>query len=128
MLEKIVPKTTEFMLSHASMGADLRIGGCELKNVGGDIYRVRAQIKNVGSFGTKVMKGIDSYQSCYPVHIYLETDENTEILSRPGIYEVPKLDALESVYAEWFIKKPDSSAVTVCAEHPKASSARAEIK
>ncbi len=128
VLKGIVPKTTEFMLNHASMGAVLKIDNCELLSVGGDIYRVRAQIKNTGIFGTKVMKGVSSYQAYYPVHIYIQSDGKTEIISRPNIYEIDKLDSMESTYVEWFIKKPENVKVTVCADHPKAKSCKFTIE
>ncbi len=124
VLEGIVPGTTAFMLKHAAMGPQLKIGGCECLNVGGNIYRIRAQIKNLGIMGTKVMKGTSSYQAAYPCHIYLEENENIKILSRPNIYEIAKLDSMESTYVEWFVENKNGTDITICADHPKAHFAK----
>lgn len=127
VLEKITPKTTEFMLKHAAMGPDIRIDGCKCVNVGGNIYRIRAQVKNLGIMGTKVMKGVNSYQASYPVHIYLEGDD-IKVYSRPNVYEIPKLDSMESTYVEWFVEKQNDTPVTIIAEHPKSPVAKATVK
>lgn len=127
VLKNITPKTTEFMLKHAAMGPQLEIGGCECLSLGGNIYRIRAQVKNIGIMGTKVMRGVASYQAEYPVHIYLEEREDVEILSRPNIYEVPGLDPLEGTYVEWFVENKSGADITVCAEHPKANIARVTL-
>lgn len=126
-VEKIVPKTTEFMLKHASLGPRLVIGDAECLNVGGDVYRVRAQVKNIGYMGTKVIQGTDSYQASFPVDIYIEKDEKVEVLSRPNVYQVPKLDSLQDTYVEWFIKKPADVKISIIADHPKANTAKVTL-
>jgi len=126
VLAGIVPKATEFILKHASMKPELIIDNCEVINLGNDIYRIRAQVKNTGVFGTKVMSGVNSYQASYPVHIFL--GDGVEILSRPNIYEKDKLDSMESMYVEWFIRSQGCSSVEICASHPKAYDAEVVLE
>lgn len=128
VLLDIVPKTTEFMLKHAAMGPRLVTDCCECINVGGDIYRIRAQVKNLGRMGTTVMKGTGSYNAVYPVHISLKHSEEVQILSRPNVYEIPQLDSMESTYVEWFVKAPETASLELVTEHPKAGVISAVIK
>lgn len=116
-IEPLVSKTTEFILKHAEMGPDLRAGNIEAIEVCKGITRVRAQVKNLGILGTKVIKETSSYQASHPIHISLE---GGEILSRPNIYEIPSLDSMESCYVEWFVRTADKKNLTIVVEHPKA--------
>lgn len=123
----IAPKTTEFMLKHASFRPELKLDCCETVNLSSNIVRIRVQVKNLGFMGTKIMKGSESYQASYPVHVYLEHNENVEILSRPNVYELPCLNSMESSYMEWFVRKTGDSKITICAEHPKAITAKISV-
>ncbi len=125
-LAPLVEKTTQFAIKHASMGPELKIDNCEALELGNSIVRIRAQIKNIGIFGTKVIKGTDSYQAGYPVHIYLE-GEDKEILSRPNVYEIPSLASMESCYVEWFVKTDNVKNIKIVAAHPKAKTVRKEL-
>ncbi len=123
----IVPKTTEFILKHAAMGPLIKADNIETKKLGNDILRIRAQIKNLGIMGTKVMKGTTSYQAEYPIHAYLECFKGAEILSRPNVYEFKKLDSMQSEYLEWFVKAPEGVEVNLIVDHPKAKTVKIKI-
>ena len=93
-----------------------------------DILRIRAQIKNIGVFGTKVIKGTNSYQAQYPVHASLESDGEFKILSRPNVYEIQSLSSMQSEYIEWFVKCPEETSLYLKVSHPKAKSVELKIK
>ena len=128
VLANIAPKTTEFMLKHAAMRPYLKVDSCECVNVGGDIYRIRAQVKNLGIFGTKVMKSAEGYESEYPVYMFLQSDKEFEVLSRPGVYDLQKLAPLGGAQTEWFVRKDKDTVIEVCAEHPKAVNSKVLVK
>ncbi len=123
----LVKKTTEFALKHAAMGPDIKADNIEFLKVGEGVARIRAQIKNLGIFGTKVMKGTNSYQAQHPVHVYLKSTDDVEVLSRPNIYEIQSLDSMASEYFEWFVKYDDKSEITMIVDHPKAQTLRIKI-
>ena len=125
-LPPLIRKTTEFALKHASMAPDLRAANIEVTKLAENVYRVRAQVKNLSILGTKVIKETNSYQAQYPIHIFLEGND-MEVLSRPNIYEIPELDSMESCYVEWFIKTEDIKNIQLKVEHPKAEKISVKI-
>lgn len=118
-LPPLIEKTTEFILRHADMRPKLQAANIKTDKLAENLYRVRAQIKNLGILGTKVIKETNSYQAQYPVHISLDLPEG-EILSRPNIYEIKELDSMEGCYVEWFVKTPCIENASLKVEHPKA--------
>jgi len=123
----LIDKTTDFILEHAKMGPKLAVDNCEVMQLADNMYRVRAQIKNIGYMGTKIIKETTSYQAKYPVHIYLEGD-GFKIYSRPNVYEIPEMNSMESTYVEWFIKAENTHGLRIVANHPKALTVSVPLK
>lgn len=126
-LPAIIEKTTEFVLKHAKMGPVIKADNIEVEKYDDNVLRIRAQIKNIGIFGTKVIKGTQSYQAQYPVHVSLESDGEFQIFSRPNIYEIPALSSMQSEYLEWFVKCDENTSLYLKVSHPKAKTVEVKI-
>ena len=128
VMEKISPKTTAFVISHAQMRPGLVITNAEALGVGGGIYRIRATAANTGEFSVNVMKGGGAPDMRHPIRLKLIASEETQLLSRTSLFEfsIPG-NRGEKGNAEWFIRSSKGSKVTIEANHPRAGVTKKEM-
>jgi len=120
-MRNIIPKTTEFVLRHAGIHPELLISNINTFHVGKDIFRIRANVSNIGGFGINVMKSGGSYDSRRPAQVKLVFSKGVELLSQVRTFEFEKLEALEHAKSvEWFIKVRGGDKVIIKASHPRA--------
>lgn len=127
-MASVIPRTTSFVLRHAAFHphlilSDLRVDGC-----GGDVYRVRATVANIGGLGTIVMQG-GSPDTRDPVRLALQLPDNVSLLSRSPVKEFASLAPTGGKgFAEWFVKAAPGAQVTVRASHPKGGVAETSLE
>jgi hypothetical protein len=144
-MEEISPKLTEFFIEHAKYHPELFISNVKSEAVGNNIYRIRAEISNIGGFSTNIMDGGGGYIKRIPVKVSLfsdnsdNSDNNVKVLSRITNHEIENLNALAGPYGpgigvrvhgschlEWFVRGNAGETITIEAFHPKAGKARVE--
>lgn len=127
-MEKVIPKTTAFLLKHASMGPRLVLGNIEKTDIGGDNYRIRVDCMNVGPLGTTVMVGAPGYNAQKNVYVELKGEgQSVKVLSRPSIYTFKQLNSMQKESLEWFVNGKRGERVTITASHPKSAPASMTI-
>lgn len=127
-METVIPRTTEFVLRHASYHPCLILTDVEATECGADVYRVRATVANTGGFGTNVMQGGGGEDVRRPVRLCLEVPEGGRILSRSDSVELASLAAAGGKgYGEWFVNAPAGTVVTLRATHPRAGTAESNV-
>lgn len=127
-MRETAPKTTEFVLKHAAMRPHIIFATAEAVALGGGLYRIRADVGNIGGFSTEVMKGGGGSDMKHPVSIRL-IEEGLEVFSRNKIYELQSLAPLGgSIELEWFVKMDgEQQHIVIEASHPRAGIVRQQV-
>lgn len=128
VMKDIAPKTTEFVLRHAEMHPELIVSNIDALHIEKGIFRIRANVSNIGGLGTNVMNSGGSYDSRKPVKVKLLFSERIELLSRINTFEFDKSDALEDMKCiEWFVKAEEGDKAIIEASHPRGGVFRKEV-
>ncbi len=122
-MEKVCPKTANFMMKHSSMGPVLDIDNVETVKISEDVFRIRCSVMNTGRMSTNVMKGTDSFYSKWNVSTSLESDEPFEMISKIKTFNKSSLAPLEREEYEWFVRTGNISGLSIVSKHPKAVNA-----
>lgn len=127
-MERVIPRTTSFLLKHASMGPRLVLGNLEKMDISGGNYRIRVECMNIGRLGTTVMVGASGHNAQKNVYVRLKTgNQSIKILSRPAIYTFKQLNSMQKEMLEWFVKGKSGEKITVEVSHPKSGTASLTI-
>ncbi|MDF2714519.1 MAG: peptidase [Paenibacillus sp.] len=127
-MAEVVPKTTGFVLKHASMGPRLIVANAEAVPLGARLFRIRATIGNIGALSTDVMQEGGSPDMKRPVTVKLVA-EGIGILNRSGVHQTDSLaPAGGSLAVEWFVRAEESRhTVIIEASHPRAGTVRCDV-
>lgn len=126
-MDNKIPLTTDFVLRHAAMTPKLRIENAETTKITDGVYRIRADIINVGELGTKVMQGATGFESFKKVRTFIKSNDRFEVLNRPAIYEHEQLKPIQRVSVEWFVRATAGSRITIVSENPRSIPAIADL-
>lgn len=128
-MASIGPRCADFVIEHARRRPRLEVRDVQVEPLGGEVYRLRAKVGNVGALPTHITQHGRSIQSNGPVTVRLELPEGVELLSRKQVHETAGLEALRGhVELEWFVRGHTGATVTITAQAPKAGSATAEVQ
>lgn len=126
-LGTVVPKTNEFVKKHAQYGPRLQIGDVEVMRVGRQVYRVRAQVMNVGGMGTVVMQGAKGHLARNPILVRITCEGKASVLNTQKQYSISVLRSMEKASFEWFLSAEKNSSIQIVAEHPKVKCAKSSV-
>lgn len=111
----IAPKTSEFMLLHASYRPTLIFSGTNACLIENNVYRIRTKISNVGGFDLNIMQAGSSVIK----KVLKVTLEDEDILNHIRVYEIADLAGGGGTFdLEWFIRTENEEAI-ITAYHPK---------
>jgi len=106
-LKKIARGTYKFTVEHASRHPHIRLEDLAVDAVGGNVYRIRAQVANRGHFPTHVTNKGKGLARLKPVRVELHLAHGVELLSNEGHRTLGHLAGLTDARAlEWFVKSP----------------------
>lgn len=125
-LPREVERNVDFVLMQAAHTQLLEIAGVEAESLGGDVYRVRARVRNAGYVPTELeMRQLQG--RAVPVRVTLAAGEGVELLSEQARQELGTLAGHQEKRVEWLVRAPSGGAVTVIAAHPKAGTTTARV-
>jgi len=128
-LRDIAPKCTQFILEHARRAPRLAVR-TTLDRIEGSVFRLRAEVVNVGQFPTHVTAQATKLASTKPVSVTLELGAGLELLSRSDYAEIGHLAGPGGKQeVEWFLRRTEEApTATVVAQSPKGGVVRAEVE
>ncbi len=124
-LPREVERNVDFVLMQAERTPRLVVSGVEVEEIGGDVHRVRATVRNEGWQPTELAIREESGDAV-PVRVTLEAGDGVELLSSDAMHELGTLGGQSSEEAEWLVRGARGARVTVRAAHPKGGTATAE--
>lgn len=122
----LLPKVADYFLKVVELVPTLRFASIACEPMGGDVYRVRAQVMNDGRLNTKVLSGASGYHANRD-SVKFKIEGASEILSSKVCPEKASLAPLEITPVEWFVRAKPGDSITVKAEFPKAINAVATL-
>lgn len=130
-LQELCPKVTEFALEHARRHPRLVVDQTEVESVGGDVFRLRAVVRNAGTFPTHVTEKGKDLSLVKPGNACLTLGRNSELLSQSSRVDLGHLAGITGHHRlEWFVrlKSGKSSTATITAHCPRAGKAVCRLK
>ncbi len=130
-LPDISERSVKFIMEHASRFPQLDVRDVDITNVGGSIFRIRANVVNTGGFPTHITEQALKLKSTRPVTVALQLDNNLECLSRAVQHDIGHLAALSGKReVEWFVRitRGKQSKATIVVNAQKAGAVRKEVQ
>ncbi|MCS6863208.1 MAG: hypothetical protein NZT92_23115, partial [Abditibacteriales bacterium] len=114
----------------ASRFPQLDVRNVDVTNVGGSVFRIRANVVNAGGFPTNITEQALKLKSTRPVTVALQLDKNLECLSRAVQHDLGHLAALSGKReVEWFVRltRGRQGKATIVANAQKGGTVRKEV-
>jgi hypothetical protein len=143
MLEEVTAPNARFVLRAAQTAPLLEIRDVTVEPLGGDIHRVSLAVHNTGFLPSFITEMGRKSGVAKPVKVTVDLGEGGELVSGDPELELGHLDGRSSIHgqllwrdvspmlnrvrAEWIVRQPAGSTVTVTASTPKAGTATVEI-
>lgn len=120
-------KGVDFAFVLAQATPFLSVSEVEVTPMEGGIYRVRAEISNLGQMPTElaIRKG---RVGALPVKAGLELPAGAIVLGSKMSHDLGVIDGFGKVPVEWVVRAPAGAEVVVVAAHPKGGKARRVVK
>jgi len=122
----LIPNVATYCLKVAELAPVLTLTKTACEAVGEGVYRIRANVMNESTMGTKAFEAASSYHTGIAT-VQFGISGAQEILNQNTNPSVASLYPMESAAAEWFVRAKSGDVLTVKVTHPKAVDAVAEI-
>jgi hypothetical protein len=120
MLLGEIERTFMFCLKHAALSPLVRITSTEVEDVGGNVYRVRAEVRNEGWLPTNLTQQAIKLGIAKPVTVKLSLGQGAQLLSGKAVTNLGHLEgkwatsggmfgaraAADTCVAEWLVRVP----------------------
>ncbi len=122
-LDEEVRRNVEFALTQAAHTPLLRVGGTDVENLGGGVYRVTAEARNAGLQPTELQIRREQ-GSALPVRTSVE---GIEVLSEETERQLGTLEGHSGTEVTWVVRGEPGDELTVAVRHPKGGVDRESV-
>lgn len=122
----LIPRVADYFLKLTELVPTLKFTDVSCDAVGGNIYRIRAQVINESTLSTRLLYGSGGYHANRNA-IQFRVEGANEILSNTVCPTVAAIDPMQTANAEWFVRAQPGDSITVKAVCPKTVDAVATV-